>query len=106
MLFAPINTATSGANTIVSAIVGRKIRVCNYVMVSAGTVTATWQSSGGTGLSGAMTMATGTPISSGCDSNSMMNGQGQFETNTGEGLVLNLGSSVQVSGHISYLVVN
>src|SRR5690349_23169495 len=48
--YAAISASSNGANTIVAASTGHKIQVLSYVLDSAGTVTATWESSGGTVL--------------------------------------------------------
>lgn len=104
LLFAKVDTATSGANAIVTAAAGRRIRVVSYVLVAAGAVTAKWQSAS-TDLTGAMSLITGTPLpvapfplrhSGGYD--------GHLQTAPGEALNLTLGGAVQVSGHLTYVL--
>lgn len=94
-----INASSSGNNTVVSAVANKKIRVLQFLMVCAGSVNCTWESSGGSTLSGPLPFAanggTAPPY---CP-------VGHFETVTGEGLVLNLGSAVQVGGHLVYVTV-
>jgi hypothetical protein len=80
---------------------GVKIRVTSYVLVAAGAVTAQFNSGAGpTARSGAMSLITGTPLAV----------QGSNETpvlecGAGEKLTLTLGGAVQVSGHLSYMLV-
>lgn len=97
---APINIASSGNNTIVSAVTGKKIIVFTYVTVCAGAVSVRWQSSGGTILDGPCAFAANggaAPPMAEC---------GHFETLAGEGLVINLGGAIQVGGHVVYGLVN
>jgi hypothetical protein len=100
--YAVVNTATSGNNTIVAAqAAGVKIRVVGYLLVAAGAVTANFQSgAGGTTLTGAMSLATGTPNKPG------FNPQGWFETAAATLLNLNLGGAVQVSGFVAWVAVS
>lgn len=100
ILSAPINISSSGNNTIVSAVAGKKIIVLGYVTVCAGAVSVRWQSSGGTILDGPCAFAANggaAPPMAEC---------GHFETVAGEGLVINLGGAVQVGGHVVYGLVN
>lgn len=96
--FAAISASTSGDNTLVAAVTGKKIRVLNYVLVVASSVIARFESSaGGTALSGQMTLAAGVA--------SAYAPTGVLETAEGELLNLELGGAVQVSGHLSYIEV-
>lgn len=95
--YAVIDAATSGDNTIVAAVTGKKIRVLSYVLVSAGTVTARFESgAGGTALTGQMTMAVNTnhvaPFSP----------VGHFQTAEGALLNLELSGAVSVDGYLVY----
>jgi hypothetical protein len=96
--FAKIDLAASGDSTIVAAIAGYKIRVLSYVFGVGNTQQVKWKS-GSTDLSGAMPFAQyggiTVPVSQ----------FGQFETASGEALVLNAGNSNQVSGHLTYVEV-
>lgn len=98
MLTVSVDTATSGANTIVAADTNRRIHVLSYNLVSAGTVTVVWKS-GSTALTGAMTLTVGVP-------NTVSGGEGTLtpvlRTAANEALVLTLGGNVQVSGHVTY----
>lgn len=102
MLTAKIDLADSG--TVVAAITGKKIRVLSYTIVAAGAVTAIWKS-GTTALSGAMSMITGVPIHSSVQPNSLGDYVPVLQTAAGEALVVTLSSGVQVSGHLTYVLV-
>lgn len=98
--FAAIAAASSGNNTLVAAVTGKKIRVLGFVLVGAGAVTAKFQSgAGGTDLTGAMTLAAASsvavpPRETGC-----------FETAAGALLNLNLSAAVAVAGFLVYRTV-
>jgi len=95
--YAIIDAATSGDNTIVTAVTGKRIRVLSYVLVSAGTVTARFESgAGGTALTGQMTTAANSVISA------PYNPHGHFQTAEGALLNLELSGAVSVDGHITY----
>jgi hypothetical protein len=97
---AVVNAAASGDNTIIAAPgAGKQIEVRGYHIAAAGAVTATWKS-GSTALTGAMTMATGTPH----DAYSWADPVFLLAAN--EALVLTLGGAVQVSGHVTYVIRN
>lgn len=100
--FLVIDHASSGDNTLVAAQgAGKKIRVLSYVLVSAGTVTARFESgAGGTALTGQMTTAVNSVISSG------FNPYGHFETAANALLNLELSGAVSVDGHLTYVVVD
>jgi hypothetical protein len=100
MKYAVVNTASSGANTIVAAVPGKRIKVFSYVLVATSAVTAEFRSATtANGLMGAVALganggiaALGTPEVP------------LFQTVSGELLGLQLGGAVQVSGHIGYTV--
>lgn len=95
-----ISAASSGNNTLVAATAGHRIRVLSYTLVATSAVNAKFQSAAsGTDITGLMTMATGVPISP------AFQREGHFETVTGELLNLNLSGAVQVSGHLTYCLV-
>lgn len=96
-----VDAASSGDNTLVAAVSGYKIRVLAYHLVAAGAVTAKFQSAAaGTDLTGAMTMATGVPLTVPLEREGVIP-----DTVAGELLNLRLGGAVQVSGHITYCLV-
>lgn len=95
-----IDDATSGDNTIVAAVTGKKIRVHSLFMVAAGAVVARFESgAGGTALTGQMTFA---------ENGGMVlphNPTGWFETDAGDLLNLELGGAVSVDGGLTYTLV-
>ena len=99
--FAAIDAASSGDNTLVAAVPGKKIRVLSLWLVSAGTVTTRFESgAGGTALSGQATLAVNNiyvlPYNPG----------GWFETAVGSLLNLELSGAVSVDGSLSYVLVD
>jgi hypothetical protein len=97
---AKIDVASSGDNSIVSAVAGKKIRVISLFYLASGTVTAMWYSAAaGTALTGGLqhTAATGVVLN--------QNEDGWFETVAGEALVLNLSAAISVDGFLSYIEV-
>lgn len=106
MLRAPINATAAGNNILVAPVANNRIRVCGYVLVGGGTVTAQFQSSGGTALTGAMALAAQTVVSvPQCPNEMTSRPGGWFESLPGEGLNLNLGGAVSVQGHFLYLLI-
>lgn len=98
ILFAKVDTASSGDTQIVAANATKKIKLLSCVLVCGGNVNIKWRS-GTTDLSGAIpcTQFSGyvLPASS--------PGQGHYlETAVNAALNINLSGAVQVSGHISY----
>jgi len=98
--YAAIDHATSGDNTLVVAVTGKKIRVLSCWLVSAGAVTTRFESAaGGTALSGQITLTAGTgfvlPYNEG----------GWFETAASVLLNLELSGAVSVDGSLSYVEV-
>lgn len=96
--FAVINRATSGDGTaVVAAVTGKKIRVLSYDLVCTAANAITWKS-GSTAISGAKSFAAnGGQVKT--------HPQGVMETAAAQALNLNLGSSQQVSGELSYVEV-
>lgn len=99
-LFAVIDAASAGDNTIVAATTGKKIRVLSLFLVAAGTVVTRFESgAGGTALTGQMTLAVNSgyalPFSP----------VGWFETASGSLLNLELDAAVSVDGCLVYQLV-
>jgi hypothetical protein len=95
--FAVINASTSGNNTLVAAVVSKKIRVTNIVLVAAGAVTATIQSgAGGTAIGGPVALAANGGFAPGYSP------VGHFESAAGVLLNLNLSAAVQCGGWLTY----
>lgn len=96
--YAIIDAATSGNNTIVAAVPGKKIRVLSYTLIATGAVLARWESAAnGTALSGQMSLTTSVGIAPDCGSN------GCFETVAGQLLNLELSAATSVDGHVTYV---
>src|SRR5687768_9803 len=75
---AVIDHATSGDNTLVAAVTGKRIRVLDIVLISAGTMTVRFESgASGTALTGQMSVAAGTGFAPG------FSPVGHFETAAG-----------------------
>jgi len=97
---AVIDHASSGNNTVVAAVTGKKIVVTSFCLVSAGTVTARFESAAdGTALTGQMTMAVNTSVAA------PYNEAGHFWTVAGELLNLELSGAVSVDGWLTYRLV-
>lgn len=97
---AVIDHATSGDNTLVAAIAGRKIRVLALFLIAGGTVNARFESAAsGTALTGQMqlTAQAGFVLP--------FNPIGWFETVAGELLNLELSGAISVDGSLVYQVI-
>jgi hypothetical protein len=98
--YAAIDAAALGANTLIAAVAGRKIRVLALTLVGAGAVEAKFQSgAAGTDLTGAMALAASTVVSA------SYNPAGHFETAAGVLLNLNLSAATGVRGWLTYVLV-
>lgn len=98
--YAAVAVASSGDNTIVAAVSGKKIRVISYMLNAAAAVDAKWKSGASTDKTGLLYMA-----AAGYGAIGDYNPSGWFETAVGQALVLNLSAAVAVGGHISYVEV-
>jgi hypothetical protein len=100
-VFAVISGATSGDNTLVAAAgASNKIRVLSYTIIAAGEVDVRFESgAAGTALTGVMSLTTNSGIS--CAFSPV----GHFETAANVLLNMELSAAVQVSGHLTYVVV-
>lgn len=103
--YVSISASSSGNNTILAAAgANQKIVVLSYVLVAATAVAVKFQSgAGGTDLCGAMT------IGGASDSGGIVvpfSPQGHFKTAANTLLNLNLSGAIQVSGHLTYVVIN
>jgi hypothetical protein len=99
--YAVIDAASSGDNTIVSAVTGKKIRVLSCFLVAAGIVNVRFESAaGGTALTGQMNLTTYSgfvlPFNEG----------GWFETVAAELLNLELSGAISVDGCLTYVEVD
>ena len=97
---AVIDNATSGDNTLVAAVAGKKIVVVQLLLISAGTMTVRFESgASGTALSGQMSVlaATGFRLE--------FSPVGHFETAVGELLNLELSAATSADGYLKYIEV-
>lgn len=98
--FAKIDAATSGDNTLVASVTDKKIRVLSLMMVSAGTVTARFESgASGTALSGQMNLIASSGFTL------PFNPAGWFETAASTLLNLELSGAISVDGMLTYIEV-
>lgn len=98
--FAVIDAATSGDNTLVASVAGKKIRVLALFLVAAGTVTTRFESgAGGTALTGQMNLVANSGFSL------PFNPVGWFETAATTLLNLELSAAVSVDGCLTYVEV-
>ena len=99
--FAVISAASSGDNTLVSAVASKKIRVLAYSFTANGTVTVRFESgAAGTALTGQMDFIVNTGISV------PFSPVGHFETAANTLLNLELSGAVEVAGHLTYIEVD
>jgi hypothetical protein len=111
MKYAVVNASTSGENTIVAAVPNKRIRVLSYVIIAAGAVTVTWKSvnfstASLAPISGPMALAANGGAAPSAGQSVPAGLIGQFETNQGEALTINLSAAVSVAGHITYTVTD
>ena len=99
--YAVISASSSGNNTLVAAVTGKKIRVVAYNFMGAGAVNAKFQSgAGGTDLTGLKYLdAAGGGICA------PYNPAGWFETAVATLLNLNLSTDIAVGGELVYVEV-
>lgn len=99
-LFAVINVSSSGDNSVVAAVTGKKIRVLAYTLVCDAAVAVKFtDGASGTAKTGAMSFAAnGGSTPPFCP-------VGHLETSANTALVLNLASAVGVRGHLTYITV-
>ena len=98
--WAVIDHATSGDNTIVAAVSGKKIRVLSLVLVASGTTTVRFEAgASGTALTGQMALVANTGFAL------PFNPVGWFETSSGALLNLELSAAVSVDGVVCYVEV-
>lgn len=96
--FAAIAASSSGANEIVAAVTGKKIKVLAYLLSAAGSVNAKWQRAS-TDITGLHYMVANSQVPS------PFSPVGLFETASGEALNLNLSVGVAVGGYVVYVEV-
>jgi|SRR5437867_7955666 len=98
--FTPITSAVGDTTLVAAQGVGVKIRVLGFMLVAAAAAVVTFQSgTGGTALTGPMTLATGVAI------DADVAPFGQFETATNTLLNLHQTGAVQLSGWLLWTMV-
>jgi hypothetical protein len=99
--YAVINTNASGPSQILAGTGGKKIRVLSYRFVADADVGVTFRdATAPANLTGAM--ATG---AKGGGGGAAFSPAGHFETGVGNALGINLSAAIQVSGHLTYILV-
>lgn len=96
-----ISTAASGNSILVAGVANKRIRVTGYAVVAAAAVNAKFQGTGSAtvDLTGALPLAANSGVvSSGGPAQ-------QFAVAQGDALNINLSAAVQVSGHLTYVLV-
>lgn len=95
---AAIAATTSGDNTLVSAVTGRKIRVTSCLLVASDDVTVRFESgASGTALTGQMVLSPSSGFSL------PYNPNGWFETAASTLLNLELSGTIPVAGSLTYV---
>jgi hypothetical protein len=96
--FAVIDVASSGDNTIITAVGGKQFRILSYVLVASGGANTLTFKSAATALTGGMGLAS----TGGVSAESMY---GLMQGGTNENFILNLSAATSVDGHIAYIEV-
>ncbi len=97
--FAPIDVSTSGANTIVSTVADKKIRVLNAKFIAVTSVGSRWEGGDGSALEGRVdTVNRGGYVMP-------FSPVGWFETSANQSLVLFIDADVSCGGSITYVEV-
>ncbi len=94
--FAPIDTASSGDNTIVTGVAGSKIVVYSIFLICGADLTIIWKSASTVLLGGAAVAERG--------GYHIESDFAVTETADGENLIVNLSGASQVGGGITYVV--
>jgi hypothetical protein len=97
---AVVSAASSGANVVIAAVTGKRIKVIAYVLKTKAAVDVKWQSAATdvTGLMGLNSTDSGIVVPPSELS-------GWWTGGVGEALNLNLSGAVAVGGHVTYVLV-
>jgi len=99
-LFTPVAAASNGDNTIISATGGKRIRVLSGAIVASGSVNVKFtDGAGGSGITGTMNFVSNSGVQI------PFAPVGNFQTSSGNALVLNLSGATNVGGWLTYLLV-
>lgn len=101
VLHVRLNATADGANTVISAVAGKRIRVLSYALTASAAGTVTLQDSAGSPVVFA---------SFSFPANGSLSYPGgiyapAFETDAGVGLVISNGTGVDTLGHLTYQLV-
>jgi hypothetical protein len=103
VLTAVISATADGANTVVAAVTGKKIRVLGYVLNVNAAGTVQWKTAASANLSGLMEFVDGGGLVVPC-----CDPTGEvfwFETVAGEALTITTAAGVDALGHIVYQLI-
>lgn len=98
--WAVVSANSAATHEIVAAVTGKRILVLGATLKVANGQTLTWVRGTSTAMSGAMVFATSDLLYT------ASNPLGLFATGVGERLALTLGAATQVSGHVTYALVD
>lgn len=101
--YANIAIGSSGDNTIVAAVTGKKIRVISGFLVGSGDVNAYFVDGANNALAGDGSNGIDLTANSGFTLN--FNPVGWFETASGQSLDINLDGAVSVAGALTYIEI-
>lgn len=102
MAIAAITAASSGDNTAVAAVPGKRIRVHRVVLSASGAVNAKFKDGAGTDLTGLFYAPAAGPLVQVGDTSSQRVDDELFKTSANSALVLNLSGAVAVGGFVNY----
>ena len=102
-MFANIDDAGAGDNTLVAAVVGKKLRVVSMFVVASGGVNIYFVDGNNTTLAGGATNKIALTTNSGFSL--PYNPVGWFETGAGFSLDVNLSAATAVAGSLTYIEV-
>jgi hypothetical protein len=98
--FVSINISAAGSTVLVAGTSGKRIRVLDVTLIANAAVNVAFQTSTGpTNIAGIYYLAANGGFSTGYSP------VGQFQTNVGDSLEVNLSSAVAVGGHLVYVLV-
>lgn len=102
---AAVAAASSGDNTLVAAVAGKRVRVIAGVLSFGGTVNAKLKSGASTDLTGLYYGVAAAQVFFDYAPEGYGGQRGHVETAPGEALVVNLSGAVAVGGHLVYDVI-
>lgn len=100
MATAAINAASSGDNTLVAAVTGKRIRVHAYELSASAAANGKFKDGAATDLTGLIYLAAAGAAADAVERTN--DADGLFQTTAGNALVLNLSAAVAVGGWVDY----